>query len=67
VRRALASWTRYPSAATDMARPLRQLWADEDEAHERELESRRRAIRLHAKQGSRLRNSVVVHSKNRTR
>jgi hypothetical protein len=64
VRRALASWNRYPSTATDMPRTLRQLWADEDDAHGRELEHKQRATRLHAKQAGRLSRSVVVHGRN---
>jgi hypothetical protein len=43
-----------------MPRTLRQLWADEDDAHKRELEHKQRATRLHAKQAGRLRRSVVV-------
>jgi hypothetical protein len=46
-----------------MPRTLRQLWADEDDAHERELEAKQRATRLHAKQAGRLRRTVVVHGK----
>jgi hypothetical protein len=46
-----------------MPRTLRQLWADEDEAHEREPAHRRRATRLRAKQNSRLRRSAVTHGK----
>jgi hypothetical protein len=50
-----------------MPRSLRQLWADEDEAHERELVRKQRATRLQAKQRGRLRRSVVVHDKNRVK
>jgi hypothetical protein len=46
-----------------MPRTLRQLWADEDDAHEREREHKQRATRLHAKQAGRLRRTVVVHGK----
>jgi hypothetical protein len=46
-----------------MPRTLRQLWADEDDAHQRELDDKQRATRLHAKQAGRLRRSVVVHGK----
>jgi hypothetical protein len=46
-----------------MPRTLRQLWADEDDAHEREREHKQRATRLHAKQAGRLRRIVVVHGK----
>jgi hypothetical protein len=46
-----------------MPRTLRQLWADEDDAHKRELEDKQRATRLHVKQAGRLRRSVVVHGK----
>jgi hypothetical protein len=42
-----------------MPRTLRQLWADEDDAHERELARKQQATRLRAKQGGRLRGSVV--------
>jgi hypothetical protein len=55
--------TRHPRAASEMPRTLRQLWADEDDAHKRELEHKQRATRLHAKQAGRLRRSIVVHSK----
>jgi hypothetical protein len=55
--------TRHPRAASDMPRTLRQLWADEDDAHQRELDDKQRATRLHAKQAGRLRRSVVVHGK----
>jgi len=48
-----------------MPRTLRQLWADEDDVHERELEDKQRATRLHAKQAGRLRRTVVVHGKTR--
>jgi hypothetical protein len=47
-----------------MPRTLRQLWADEDDVHERELEDKQRATRLHVKQAGRLRRTVVVHGKN---
>jgi len=50
-----------------MPRSLRQLWADEDQAYERELEHKLRASRLHAKRGGRVRSSVVVHGKNRVK
>jgi hypothetical protein len=43
-----------------MPRTLRQLWADEDDADEREFVSKQRAIRLRAKQNGRLRSSVVI-------
>jgi hypothetical protein len=56
--------TRHPRVASEMPRTLRQLWADEDDAHERELEHKQRATRLHAKQAGRLRRTVVVHGKN---
>jgi hypothetical protein len=46
-----------------MPRTLRQLWADEDDAHEREREHKQRVTRLHAKQAGRLRRTVVVHAK----
>jgi hypothetical protein len=46
-----------------MPRTLRQLWADEDDAHEHERELKQRATRLHAKQAGRLRRTVVVHGK----
>jgi hypothetical protein len=55
--------TRHPRAASEMPRTLRQLWADEDDVHQRELEDKQRATRLHAKQAGRLRRSIVVHSK----
>jgi hypothetical protein len=44
-----------------MPRTLRQLWAEEDEAHEREVARRQRATRLRAKQCGRPRRSVVIH------
>jgi hypothetical protein len=50
-------------AASDMPRTLRQLWADEDDAQDRELVSRRRASRLRAKRDGRARRSVVIHEK----
>ena len=50
-----------------MPRTLRQLWADEDHAHERELAYRQRATRLRAQRGGRLRSPIVVHGKNRAR
>jgi hypothetical protein len=50
-----------------MPRSLRQLWADEDDAHQRESERKQRATRLQAKPGRRLRSSVVVHGKNRVK
>jgi hypothetical protein len=50
-----------------MPRTLRQLWADEDDAHNRELEQKQPATRLHAKQAGRLRRSVVVHGKNQAK
>ena len=50
-------------AASDMPRTLRQLWADEDDAHDRELVSKRPASRLRAKQGGRARRSVVIRGK----
>jgi hypothetical protein len=56
--------TRHPRVASEMPRTLRQLWADEDDAHERELEHKQRATRLHAMQAGRLRRTVVVHGKN---
>jgi hypothetical protein len=46
-----------------MPRTLRQLWADEDDTHKRELEYKQRATRLYAKQAGRLRRSVVVRGK----
>ena len=55
--------TRHPRVASDMPRTLRQLWADEDDAHRRELEQKQRATRLHAKQAGRLRRTVVVRGK----
>jgi hypothetical protein len=55
--------TSQPSVAGDMPRTLRQLWADEDDAQERELARKQRATRLRAKQGGRLRSSVVIHGK----
>jgi hypothetical protein len=58
----MASTTR-PRAAGDMPRTLRQLWADEDDAHEREPAHRRRATRLRVKQSGRLRRSAVTHGK----
>jgi hypothetical protein len=53
--------TRHPRVASDMPRTLRQLWADEDDAHQRERDLKQRATRLHAKQAGRLRRTVVVH------
>ena len=50
-------------AASDMPRTLRQLWADEDDAHDRELVSKRRATRRRAKQAGRARRPVVIHGK----
>jgi hypothetical protein len=50
-----------------MPRTLRQLWADEDHAHQRELEHKQRATRLHAKQAGRLARSVVVHGRNQAK
>jgi hypothetical protein len=67
VRRALVTRARHPRAASDIPRTLRQLWADEDDAHERGLEAKQRATRLHAKQAGRLRRTVVVRGKNRMR
>ena len=55
--------TRHPRVASDMPRTLRQLWADEDDVHERELEDKQRATRLHVKQAGRLRRTVVVRGK----
>jgi hypothetical protein len=55
----MASTTR-PRAASDMPRTLRQLWADEDDAHARAFARRQRAARLRAKQGGQPRRSVVV-------
>jgi hypothetical protein len=52
-----------PWAASDMPRTLRQLWADEDEDHDRELAAKRRASRLRAKRDGRARRSVVIHGK----
>jgi hypothetical protein len=46
-----------------MPRTLRQLWAEEDEAHDREVASKQRATRLRAKQGGRARRPVVIHGK----
>jgi hypothetical protein len=46
-----------------MPRTLRQLWADEDDAHKHELEHKQQATRLHAKQAGPLRMTVVIHSK----
>ena len=64
MRRALVTRARHPRGASDMPRTLRQLWADEDDAHEREPEHKQRAIRLHAKQAGRLRRTVIAHGKN---
>ena len=50
-------------AASDMPRTLRQLWADEDDADNRELAAKRRASRLRAKRDGRARRSVVIHGK----
>jgi hypothetical protein len=46
-----------------MPRTLRQFWADEDDADEREFARKQRAIRLRAKHGGRLRSSIVTHGK----
>ena len=46
-----------------MPRTLHQLWADEDEAQNRELERRQRRIRLRARRSDRLRRSVVIHGR----
>jgi hypothetical protein len=48
-----------------MARSLRQLWADEDEAQVREPDRKRRAARLHAAQAGRLRRPVVAKGQHR--
>jgi hypothetical protein len=58
----MASTTR-PRAASDMPRTLRQLWADEDDAHERAFTRRQRPTRLRAKQGGRPRRSALIHKK----
>jgi hypothetical protein len=49
-----------------MPRTLRQLWADEDDAHERELARKQLATRLRAKQAGRLRGSMI-HGKTHAR
>jgi hypothetical protein len=46
-----------------MPRTLRQLWADEDDAHDRQFAYKQRATRLHAKQSARLRRLGLVHSR----
>jgi hypothetical protein len=50
-----------------MPRTLRQLWIDEDDAHERELARKQRATRLRSKQSGRLRSSVVILRKTHAR
>jgi hypothetical protein len=55
--------TTRPWAASDMPRTLRQLWTDEDDAHDREFAHKQRATRLRAKQDGRARRSVVTHGK----
>ena len=50
-----------PRRASNMARTLHQLWADDDEARKGELERRQRLTHLRAKQGGRRRSSVVSH------
>jgi hypothetical protein len=62
----MASSTR-PRATSDMPRTLRQLWADEDDAHQRAAARRRRAIRLRTKHGDHFRGSALTHGKARTR
>ena len=54
-------------AASDMPRTLRQLWADEDDAYERQLAGKQRPTRVRAKQGGRLHRSVVARGKHRVR
>ena len=44
-----------------MPRTLRQLWADEDHAHEHERAHKQRATRPRAKQVARLRRPVAVN------
>ena len=61
------SRTARPRVAGDMPRTLRQLWIDEDDAHERELARKQRATRLRSKQSGRLRSSVVIPRKTRAR
>jgi hypothetical protein len=46
-----------------MPRTLHQLWADEDEAQNRDRERRQRRIRRRARQSDRLRRSVVIHGR----
>jgi hypothetical protein len=46
-----------------MPRTLRQLWADEDDAHDQEFAYKRRATRRRAKQAGRARRPVVIHGK----
>src|SRR4029453_18753453 len=55
----------HPGTASDMPRTLHQLWADEDEAQNRELERRQRRIRLRARRSDRLRRSVVIHGRHK--
>ena len=52
-----------PWAASDMPRTLRELWAEEDEAQDREVADKQRATRLRAKRGGRARRPVVIHGK----
>ncbi|HKQ00072.1 MAG TPA: hypothetical protein VJ735_07050 [Actinomycetes bacterium] len=48
-----------------MPRTLRQLWADEDHAHEHGLDHKQRPSRPRARHGARLRRSVAVRGRRR--
>jgi hypothetical protein len=50
-----------------MPRTLRQLWADEDDAHEQQLARKQRPTRVRAKQGGRLHSSAAARGKHRVR